>query len=105
MTKDYIVEKLKELKPHYEKEGLLIVGVFGSFAKDKEDIFSDIDIAYRIDYKLFSQKFKDGFSKILRINDIKKELEKIFNKRVDFVSLNSNNALFLDRVNKELIGV
>ncbi len=77
MTKENIVKKLKELKPHYEKEGLSILGLFGSFAKSYDDKFSDVDIAYSINYPLFSKNFKDGFSKVLRIEDIKKELNKL----------------------------
>jgi predicted nucleotidyltransferase len=105
MNKETILQKLQELKPQYEKDGLSIVGLFGSFSKDQDDKFSDIDIAYRIDHKLFSKKFKDGFSKILKIEDIKYELEKVFQRRVDLISLNSNNKRFIEKVNQELIHV
>ncbi len=105
MTREQILKKLNQIKPLYEKEGLSIVGLFGSFAKDSSDLFSDIDIAYRIDHQLFSHKFKDGFSKILRIADIKSELESTFKRRVDFISLNSSNSQFTDRVQKDMIYV
>ncbi len=105
MTKENILKKLKELKPQCEKEGLSIVGLFGSFAKGKNDIFSDIAIVYRINYPLFSQKFRDGFSKILRIEDIKNKLENIFHKRVDLISLNSTNTIFIEKIKKEMIHV
>ncbi len=85
MKKEEILKKLKELKPIYEKEGLEILGLFGSFAKDTQNEFSDIDIAYKLDYEKFSQKYVDGFSKLLRIEEMKNELQKIFKKRVDFV--------------------
>ncbi len=48
MKKEEILNKLKEIKPLYEKEGLEILGVFGSYAKDTQNEFSDIDIAYRL---------------------------------------------------------
>ena len=93
MYKEEILSKLKELKPIYEKEGIIIVGLFGSYAKNKQTQYSDIDIAYKLDYDKFSQKYKDGFSKLLRIDDIKNELYKIFKKKVDFISDNNKSIL------------
>jgi len=95
LTKSAILSKLKELKPNYEKEGLILLGLFGSYAKDSQDNFSDIDIVYSLDYDKFSQNYKDGFSKLLRIDDIKKELQQTFKIKVDFVPDN-NKELFKD---------
>lgn len=83
--KEEILSKLKELKPKYEEEGLILVGLFGSYAKDNQTNFSDIDVAYQLDYDKFSKKYKGGFSKLLRIQDIKKELQSIFHKSIDLV--------------------
>ena len=93
MTKNEIILKLKELKPIYEKEGIIIIGLFGSYAKNQQTEDSDIDIAYKLDYDKFSQKYKDGFSKLLRIDDIKNELYEIFKIKVDFVSDNNKSIL------------
>jgi predicted nucleotidyltransferase len=97
--KNNILSTLKKLKPIYEKEGLILLGLFGSYARDTQTKFSDIDIAYKLDYEKFSSKYKDGFSKILRIDEIKEELQNIFHTRVDLVS-NSNKSIL-----KELIDV
>ena len=70
LQQDELLEKLKELKLKYQKIGFNIVGLFGSYAKGKSDEFSDIDIAYRIDYSIFSKNFQDGFSKVLKIEEI-----------------------------------
>jgi len=91
-TTKKILSTLKKLKPIYEKEGLILIGLFGSYAREEQDDFSDIDIAYEIDYKKFSIKYKDGFSKILRIEEIKQELEKVFKTKVDLVP-NSNKSI------------
>ena len=80
-----ILSKLKELKPTYEKEGLILLGLFGSYAKEAQNSFSDIDIAYRLDYDRFSKNYQDGFSKILRIDEIKNELQQTFKTKVDFI--------------------
>lgn len=95
MYKNEIISKLKELKPKYEQEGLILLGLFGSYAKDNQNDFSDIDIAYKLDYDKFSQKYKDGFSKLLRIDDIKSELQQVFQRNVDFVP-DSNKKLLKD---------
>lgn len=95
MYKNEIILKLKELKPKYEKEGLILLGLFGSYAKDRQNDFSDIDIAYKLDYDKFSQKYKDGFSKLLRIDDVKSELQQVFKTKIDFVP-DSNKELLKD---------
>ncbi|MDC0932704.1 nucleotidyltransferase domain-containing protein [Arcobacteraceae bacterium] len=92
LDKEDIVSKLKELKPRYADEGLILLGLFGSYAKGNPNNFSDIDIAYKLDYDKFSQKYKDGFSKLLRIDDIKNELQETFKTKIDFVP-DSNKKL------------
>ena len=95
--KDEIIIKLKKLKPIYEKEGLILLGLFGSYAKDTQTQFSDIDIAYRLDYDKFSQKYIGGFAKLLRIDDIKKELQDTFDTQVDFIP-DSNKSIMKDLI-------
>ena len=97
MKKEDILNKLKELKPIYQNEGLEILGVFGSYAKETNTKYSDIDIAYKLDYDKFSKKYIGGFSKILRINEIKDELKAIFKTEVDFVS-DSNKKIMKDLI-------
>lgn len=98
MKKEEILNKLKELKPIYQKEGLEIIGVFGSYANNTQTKYSDIDIAYRLDYDKFSKKYVGGFSKLLRIDSIKEELQAIFKKEVDFVP-DSNKKIMKDLIN------
>ena len=97
MNKNEILNKLKELKPIYQNEGLEILGVFGSYAKETNTKYSDIDIAYKLDYDKFSKKYIGGFSKILRIDEIKDELKAIFKTEVDFVS-DSNKKIMKDLI-------
>ena len=97
MKKNEILNKLKELKPIYQNEGLEILGVFGSYAKETNTKYSDIDIAYKLDYDKFSKKYIGGFSKILRIDEIKDELKAIFKTEVDFVS-DSNKKIMKDLI-------
>ena len=97
MNKKDILKQLKNIKPKYEQEGLIILGLFGSYSQDKQTQYSDIDIAYKIDYDKFSQKYIDGFSKLLRIDDIQKELQETFKKNIDLVP-NTNTNIIKDLV-------
>ena len=85
MKKEEILNKLKELKPIYQQEGLEIVGLFRSYAKDTQTEYSDIDIAYKLNYEEFSKRYIGGFSKLLRIDSIKDELKSTFKKNIDFI--------------------
>ena len=81
-TKEYILQKLKELKPKYKNEGLEILGLFGSYAKNTATEESDIDILYTLDSEKF-YRLHDGFKSFSRLTDIKNELEVFFDKNVD----------------------
>ncbi len=105
LNKKDILIVLKKFKLRYDQEGLKIIGLFGSYAKGGNDSYSDIDIAYEIDKQLFSKKYHDGFSKILRIEEVKGSIEKALHRKVDFVSLQSNNQQFIDQVRGEMIYV
>ena len=93
MKKEEILNKLKEIKPIYEKEGLEILGIFGSYAKDTQTEYSDIDIAYKLNYKKFSEKYFGGFSKLVRIDSIKDELKMLLKKDIDLVPDNNKRVI------------
>jgi len=98
MQQSEILSKLKELKPTYEQEGLILLGIFGSYANNTQTKFSDIDLAYKIDYDKFSSKYKDGFSKLLRIDAIKEELQAVFKAPIDLVP-DSNKSILKGLIN------
>jgi len=104
-TKEDMINIIKNAKNRFEEEGFLILGIFGSFARDEDNRFSDIDIAYSLNREQFSKKYRDGFSKLLKIQDIKKEIERDLCKKVDLISLDSKNHIFIESVKKELLYV
>jgi len=105
MEREKILETLKKLKSLYRPEGVEIIGLFGSHAHGNADAYSDIDVAYALHHDQFSQKYHDGFSKILKIQAIKEELENALHTKVDFISLDSSNHAFTEQIKKEMIYV
>lgn len=86
MKKEEILNKLKELKPVFKEEGLEIVGLFGSYANGTQTAFSDVDIAYRLDYDKMAKIYtNDPFLVLLRIDEMKNKIAKELNKSVDLV--------------------
>ncbi|MCF6172720.1 MAG: nucleotidyltransferase domain-containing protein [Campylobacteraceae bacterium] len=94
-NKDQILSTLTKLKSSYASDGIILLGLFGSYSKDTYHKFSDIDIAYKIDKERFSKNYHGGFAKLLRIDDIRQELQGIFHRPVDLVS-NSNKLILKD---------
>jgi len=100
-----ILPAIKEMKKEYTKEGIELLGIFGSFARSEEDAYSDIDIAYELDFPLFDKSYHDGFSKLLRLQTIREEIEEKLHKKVDLLSLKNANDVIKSRILKEMIYV
>ena len=93
MTKNEILQKLKELKPKYEAEGFLILGLFGSYARDEATEGSDVDILYKIpNMSEYLQKY-GGWNAINHIVEAKESLAQTLCKKVDFVDIETLNEI------------
>ncbi len=102
MQKEDILNFLAKVKPNLQKIGVDKLGLFGSYAKDSANEFSDIDIAF---------KLKDDF---LQTHDVWKYFElthqinqmvsKEFNKPSELFDLDSASSL-RDSISKEVIYV
>ncbi|KYJ85475.1 nucleotidyltransferase family protein [Sulfurovum riftiae] len=104
-TIQHIVRILESAKKQYEEEGIRIIGIFGSYARGTEDRYSDIDIAYIVDHTVFDQKFKGGFAKLLRLEEIKSELQQYLHRKVDLVPFNGGNDRLVQRMKQEMVYV
>ena len=74
MYKKYILDKLSQIDKN--KYGIFEIGLFGSYAKDNADDNSDIDILVKLEFK------KGMYQNFCELH---KELEKIFNRKVDLI--------------------
>lgn len=77
MTKIEILQTLKTLKPKYQRDGLILVGLFGSFSRGEERADSDIDIVYEIE--------KDRKFSMFKYLKYLSDLERSLNHKVDLV--------------------
>jgi|LGOV01.1.fsa_nt_gb predicted nucleotidyltransferase len=83
MKKEQILYELKKLQPLYLEEGILLLGLFGSYANETQDSTSDVDILIETTPK-FLKKYR-GFKAFSRLDEIKNDLKKIFKKDIDLV--------------------
>ena len=76
-----IFKIIKQFKKKYEAEGFIIIGVFGSFARNEEKAGSDIDILYRIN-DIALEKYS-GYKFIGLYEKIKTELKEVLKLEID----------------------
>jgi len=93
LTRDEILEKLKELKPFLAKEfSVQEIGLFGSYSENEQNIESDIDILVEFD-KPIGWKF---FT-------LEKYLESVFNKKVDLVTKKALKKQLKNKIIKQTL--
>ena len=101
LTLDSILAVLRTLNEEYGREGFRLLGIFGSYARESADPFSDIDIAYRIDHDRFHPG--DAFAKLEAIETIRRRLERELRRRVDLVPYpRDSDSPLARRLRKEL---
>jgi len=97
-----ILKRLKELKEEYKKDGFIIDGVFGSFARGEKN-FNDIDLLYHVEKK-FIEKYR-GFIVFKRLEEIKRALSNELGKEVDLAPINNLSKTAKKYIFKELKGI
>jgi len=105
MTKNYIINKLLELKPMLKKEGFTIVGIFGSYARGDNSSQSDIDVLYTLADPHRFTKINGGFGAFTKIQETKELLAKEFGKNVDFVDKESLSRTGEKYILRDLVNV
>lgn len=101
MNKENILEVLYQYNNSHKNNGFKFVSLFGSYARGTQDMFSDIDLTYKIDHDLFYRD--DAFAKLAKIEEIKHSLESTFHKKVDLIPIDAKNYLLQQNLDKEQI--
>ncbi|MBE0496356.1 MAG: nucleotidyltransferase domain-containing protein [Campylobacterales bacterium] len=83
MKKQEILATLKTLQLKYRQEGVELLGLFGSYARDEQNDASDIDILIETTPAFLKKHL--GFRAFTKLDSIKSDLRSIFNKPVDLV--------------------
>jgi len=102
MKRDEILSYLKEFKDSSQNRLFTEIGLFGSYAKNQADDFSDIDVAVKVDKNYLKQH--DIWDYFDAINEMKMALLKRFNLRSDIFDLESSTAL-VRKIKKDIIYV
>jgi predicted nucleotidyltransferase len=103
MNKQDILTYLKEIKPSLEKEGIISLGLFGSYAKDDERENSDIDILVETSDKFINKYI--GWEAFTRLEEIKEDISNKFHKDVDMFDKNSPDTRVKEFILKNVIYV
>lgn len=101
-TKENILEFLHELKPTLTTKGIQEIALFGSYAKNNTNIYSDIDIAIKKDKAILTQNSPYLYFEIL--NFIREKIFQKFHRKIDIFDLDSQSE-FKNHIQKELIYV
>ena len=102
MDNSSILEHLSFLKEKLSSKGIVQLGLFGSFAKDSQTIYSDIDIAIKKDKIVLEKNGIYFYFELL--NSIKTSMQKKFHRNVDIFDLDSTSEL-KNSIEKELLYV
>jgi len=86
-----ILQKIKNLKQKYEKDGFVIIGVFGSYARGEYNEDSDIDILYELK-DVFYKRYP-GFKIYPVLDQIEEEIHEELRHRVDLANVNALNEI------------
>jgi len=93
MNKENIIKKLRNSEKELKERGVDKIGLFGSYAKQKQKKNSDIDFIVKFEYKSF-----ENYMGLLFL------LRKIFKKKIDLV-IEESIKPELNYVKKEAIYV
>jgi predicted nucleotidyltransferase len=102
ITQRNILNLLKNIKIELKDKGILQLALFGSYATNTQNIYSDIDIAIVKDMEFIKENGVYSYFDI--VNEIKTKLKNKFHTNIDIFDLDSNSE-FKSNIKKELIYV
>ena len=91
-TKSEILNFLSSQKERLFLLGVTKLGLFGSYAKGKEDTFSDIDIVIETDAKKMVKSLGNPFLVLAFLDDFRKSMSDKFGVLVDICDTTSMSA-------------
>ena len=92
MHRREILAFLETLNTNLREEGIISLGLFGSFAKGDNTKDSDIDILIETS-AVFMEKYRGWDAFVYIDENIREKIANKFHKRVDIFDKNSNSAI------------
>jgi predicted nucleotidyltransferase len=86
-TKEDILTYLKEIKPQLKEDGIISLGLFGSYAKGTQGVYSDIDVAIEKDKDYL--KTKNAYSYFEQVSKIQNLIQKKFGRKSDIFEMSA----------------
>ncbi len=99
---DEIVGFLKEFKASSQNRFFSKIGIFGSFARDEADIYSDIDVVIKVDKDAL--KKYDVWEYFETISRLKEQIADRFHVNSDVFDIDGNSS-FIESIKKDIIYV
>lgn len=99
LTKDEILEKLRDHKDELKKYGVKRIGLFGSYARGEQKRKSDIDLVVEFDAAFFGDDFNGLFDAYTGLSSF---LEELFGKKVDILTPVSIETIRIKEVAEEI---
>ena len=89
--KPSILSYLKEIKSELNRDGISKIALFGSFARNEQSVYSDIDIAIQKENNYLSSRTAyDYFEEVSKIKNL---IKKKFHRNSDVFDLDSHSSL------------
>lgn len=98
-----ILSDIAEIKKKYDSEGFVILGIFGSFAREDETEGSDLDILYEFREPFYTRY--PGWAAYGRLEEIRQELQRSFGRKIDLASRNALDEVGVKHILPEVIYV
>lgn len=101
-TKENILQYLEEIKSEFSVDGITTIALFGSYAKDTQTPYSDIDIAIAKSSDFLSHH--TAYSYFDTLTKLKEQIGKKFHRNTDIFDLDSKSP-FKKSIEQELLYV
>jgi len=90
-SKENILNYLKEIKNELKSDGIVSLALFGSFAREENGVYSDIDIAIAKENDYL--KNRSAYNYFDEVYKIKNMIQKKFHRNSDIFDLDSDSVM------------
>lgn len=101
-TKEHILEYLHEIKSELKRDGIVQLGLFGSYARDENTLYSDIDIAIKKEEGYLSRR--SAYEYFDEVAKLKAKIFEKFHRSSDVFDLDSVSGM-KDSILRDIIYV